>query len=200
MLTATEKATLRKKLAEYEGSIPHMYLDTKGYVTVGVGHLLTSAAAAQKLDFRKGGKKATAAEIKTDYDTVEKQTKGKLASFYKKHTELVLAQTTIDSLTDKHIQSFEKELKRIYADFDKYPSEVRLALFDMIFNLGMTKLKNVFVNFTAAIKAKNWKKAATASKRAGIQPARNNYVKGLLEKAAKNAATKLDGKIDGSKF
>ena len=33
---------------KYEGNVPHMYLDTKGYVTVGVGHLLNDVEAAKK--------------------------------------------------------------------------------------------------------------------------------------------------------
>ena len=46
-----EKQLLRKKLNEYEGKIEHMYKDTKGFVTVGVGHLLKDLSAAQKLNF-----------------------------------------------------------------------------------------------------------------------------------------------------
>lgn len=42
MLTTVELQLLRKKLGEYEGAIPHMYLDAKGLVTVGVGHLITN--------------------------------------------------------------------------------------------------------------------------------------------------------------
>lgn len=186
MLTAIEKATLRKKLGEYEGCIPHMYQDTKGYVTVGVGHMMPNATAAQKLNFvTSEGKKASAEEIKTDYDAVKAHTKGLKASAYKSKTKLTIKQADIDALTNKHIVSFESELKRIYTDFDKYPSEVRLALFDMIFNLGMTKLKNNWPTFNGAIKAKDWKKAAENSNRVGIQATRNKYVKDLLLKASK---------------
>ena len=50
-ISATLKATLKKKLFEYEGNVPHMYLDTKGFVTVGVGHLLKDVEAAKKMPF-----------------------------------------------------------------------------------------------------------------------------------------------------
>lgn len=64
---------LRKKLELYEGSIKHMYLDSKGYVTIGVGHLISNLTAAQKLTmYTAKGKKATLAEIKLDYDNVDK--------------------------------------------------------------------------------------------------------------------------------
>jgi GH24 family phage-related lysozyme (muramidase) len=188
MLTTTEKATLRKKLGEYEGCIPYMYRDTKGYVTVGVGNMMPNVAAAQNLNFvTSTGKKASADEIKADYDAVKAHTKGLKASAYKSKTKLILKQADIDTLTNKHIASFYSELKRIYTEFDKYPSEVRLALFDMIFNLGMTKLKNNWSTFNNAIKAKDWKKAAENSNRIGIQATRNKYVKELLLKVSKAA-------------
>jgi GH24 family phage-related lysozyme (muramidase) len=189
MATESEKKTLRTKLEKYEGKVNHMYLDSKGLVTVGVGHLLSAVSEAQKLGFKKANNlNASAAEIKKDYEAVKKQPANRLASFYKKHTTLTLPDTEINKLTNKHIESFEKELKKIYSDFASYPSEVRLALFDLIFNLGMPNLKNKWPTFNAAIKAKDWQKAADNSKRAApISAERNNYVKSLLEKAAQAA-------------
>ena len=192
MASESEKTTLRQKLETYEGCIEHMYLDTKGYVTVGVGHLLSTLTNAQSLAFivQKDSKAATKEQIKTDYDTVKKQTKGLLSSTYKKHTKLKLKKTDIDKLTNKHIDTFEGELKKVYGSdaFAAYPSEVRLALFDMIFNLGMTNLKNKFPTFNKYIKAKNWSDAAKESNRSDVSDARNKYVKDLLEKAAKDSA------------
>lgn len=188
-VSSDKKITLRKKLAEYEGTITHMYLDSKGYVTVGIGHLLSSVAEAQKLPFveQKTGKKAKAEQIKTDYENVDKQAKNRLASYYKKYTTLQLTQSEINKLTDKHIEVFYNELKSIYADFDTYPSEVQLALFDLIFNLGMPNLKNSWPTFNSHIKAKEWQKAADNSNRAPpISASRNKYVKDLLDKATKS--------------
>ncbi len=186
MLSIIEKQTLRKKLAEYEGNISHMYLDSKGYVTVGVGHLLRTLQDAQKLPFMNNKNiRATVAEIKSDYDNVKKQPKNRLASFYKKFTKLKLSDVETDKLTNLHIDSFYKELKIIYPGFDKYPSEAKLALCDMIFNLGMTNLKTQWPTMNAAVKSKDWKKAAANSNRKPpISMARNKYVKELFEKAA----------------
>ena len=193
MASESEKTTLRQKLETYEGCVEHMYLDTKGFVTVGVGHLLSTLASAQALAFivQKDSKTATKEQIKTDYDTVKKQTKGLLSSTYKKHTKLKLKKTDIDKLTNKHIDTFEGELKKVYGTdaFAAYPGEVRLALFDMIFNLGMTNLKSKFPTFNKYIKAKNWSEAAKESNRSDVSDARNKYVKDLLEKAAKDSAT-----------
>lgn len=188
MATHQEKTTLRSKLEKYEGKVSHMYLDSKGYVTVGIGHLLSTIVDAQKLDFKNASNKlASKSEIKSDFEAVKKQPANRLASTYKKHTKLTLSAIEINKLTDKHIDSFEKELKRIYADFNTFPTEVRLALFDLIFNLGMTKLKNKWPIFNSAIKAKDWQKAADNSNRKSpISAARNKYIKDLLEKSAKS--------------
>lgn len=186
MITSKERRILRSSLEKYEGRINHLYLDSKGYVTVGVGHLISNTGQAQKLSFRTvKNLPATAAEIKADYDAVKKQPSNRLASFYRKHTRLTLPDTAIDKLTDKHIDSFERELKLVYGEFDNFPSAVRLALFDLIFNLGMANLKNKWPKFNAAIKAKDWQKAADHSRRsAPVSAERNEYVKNLLKGAA----------------
>lgn len=138
--------------------------------------------------------KATAVEIKTDYDAVKKQPGNRLASFYKRFTKLQMSKQEMDKLTNKHIDSFYKEIKQIFSDFDRFPSEAKLALLDIIFNVGMTDLKNRWPNISKAVKAKDWGKAALASNRkAPVSAARNKYVKDLLEKAEiiKQSKTKL---------
>lgn len=137
MLNATERRTLRTKLERYEGRVPHMYLDSRGYVTVGVGHLISTKSAAIKLLFLNGRRMAaTVAEISEDFDGLRKQPAAMRASFYRGHVKLSLADDKIDRLTEQHIDSFHGELRVIYKGFDQYPSSVRLALFDMIFNLA----------------------------------------------------------------
>ncbi|MET1257381.1 glycoside hydrolase family protein [Aliikangiella maris] len=188
MVSATEKATLRTKMEKYEGKINYMYLDSKGYVTVGVGHLIKDLASAQKLNFKKSNNMpASKDEIKADYEAVKKQPKNRLASFYKKQAKLNLSDLDINTLTNKHIDSFESELKRIFPDFTTYPIEVRLALFDIIFNVGMTDLNNKWSGLKKAVKAKDWSEAAKESNRKSpISAERNKYVKDLFEKAAAN--------------
>lgn len=104
--------------------------------------------------------------------------------------------TDINSLRDNHIKSFEKELKSIYLKFTVYPTEVRIALFDMIFNLGQPKLKK-YKKLKTALDKEDWAKCATESKRKGIQPSRNKYVKDLFNKAAKNKKAAAKNKKKG---
>lgn len=188
MVSSTEKATLRTNMEKYEGKIKHMYLDSKGFVTVGVGHLIKDLANAQILNFQKiDNTPASDDEIKADYESVKKQPENRIASFYKNHVELTLSDDEIDAITDKHIDTFENELIRLYPDFPKYPTEVRLALFDLIFNVGMTNLNNKWPSLNKAVKANDWVTAAKESRRkAPISAERNQYVRELFEKAAAN--------------
>jgi len=55
-----------------------------------------------------------------------------------------------------------------------------MFFFDMIFNLGMSKLKNTFPNFNKHLKAGDYKKAALESSRKDIADERNTYVRNLL--------------------
>lgn len=128
MVTECERKILRRKLEQYEGRVNHLYLDSKGLVTVGVGHRVTSAAEAQKLRFKKkNNMDATPNEIREEYETIKKQLGNRVASFYKKYANLILPDAEINRLPEQHINSFARELKIIYKDFNSYPSGVRLT-------------------------------------------------------------------------
>lgn len=182
------------KLREFEGNYSHMYLDTGGNVTVGVGEMLPNLAAAQKLAFVRRpdptSKPPVVAglamedEIKTDFDNVNKQTAGKLASYYKQFTKLDLTDSVIDSLLKLRVMQFTAQLVASFPDFNSYPDEARAPLFDMAYNLGTGKLTSQFPNFCKAVKDKDWAKAATECKRGGISDARNDWTKSQFEAAA----------------
>jgi len=175
----------KKEIKVSEGSISHMYLDTVGKVTVGVGNMLPDVASSQKLAFvdRKTMKAATKDEIKAEFEKVSKLTKGLKASAYKKDTTLDLSATTIDTLLDNRIETFKKELKLKFPSFDTYPMTVQFALLDMAFNLGSNGLVTKFPSFKKAIEAKDWTKAASESNRPQVSSTRNATVKKWLEDA-----------------
>ena len=187
-VTESVKAKLRSKLEQYEGKVEHMYLDTRGFVTVGIGHMMASAEDAKKISFinASSGSAATKQEIEDEYTLIKSKPFGAAypARRFKSATKLKLTDSTINEITNKHIASFEAELKQIYGatEFNKHPENVKLALFDMIFNLGMPKLKNNYPRFNRFIKACDYKSAATESNRNGIAAERNQYVKDLLSK------------------
>ena len=193
-LTANIRAELAKKLTQYEGKFNHLYLDTKGKVTVGVGHLVAnrndmSTITMYKTKNNLPSQLATLPDKQAEYDKIVKLPWGQRygATSFKTHTALIMKDADINLLLNKHIDSFYNELTRIYnktngytEDFDKLPRNVQLVLFDMIFNLGASKIVNSFPNFNTSLKAGDWKKAATECNRPDVSPARNQYVKQLL--------------------
>lgn len=179
----------RSMIKEGEGCIEYMYLDTVGKVTVAVGQMLPTAAAAEGLTFtrRDNGNRATAAEIGQDYQSVTQQPSGKVASFYKPFTKLDMPEDAIDALLDQRIAEFETALRGDFPDYDSYPDEAKLGLMDMVFNLGNSGLINKFPTFTRAARAKDWRTCANECQRIGISNTRNAMTKKLFEDAATTA-------------
>lgn len=170
----------------WEGRIPHMYLDTKGLVTVGVGKMLPDVKAAQALAFvrRADGAAATAAEIKTDFDKVSQQTKGKLASTYEAYTALILPADVIDKLLASVVAGFEADLKANFAGYDFYPAPAKRALLDMVYNLGTAGLLK-FKKLKKAVEAAQWKDAAAECHRQGPSQERNDWTRDLFLEAGR---------------
>ncbi|MFF3708885.1 lysozyme family protein [Streptomyces phaeochromogenes] len=176
----------------FEASIPHLYLDTVGAVTVGVGHMLPSADAAAAVDLLRNsdGKPATEAEKRADFTSVAQRVKGKPASFYKQYTQLHLAPATIEAILRDDVDRVRTGLRSRLPDWDTYPVAVQEALLDMAFNLGENGLFTKFPHFITAVRAKNWRTAAAQSKRTerpapnGIPKNRNDEIRVLLESAA----------------
>lgn len=171
-----------------EGSIDHMYLDTVGKVTVGVGNMLPKLATAQALSFlhRNDNKPATHQQIEGEFTLVSSQQAGKNASSYKIYTKLYLPITTIDALLEKRITEFTMGLKVNFPDYDQYPESARMALMDMIFNLGNAGLVNKFPSLTRAVKTRDWQECARQCNRVGIADSRNAKTKTLFLHAADN--------------
>lgn len=176
---------MRDDLKLNEGCIKHMYLDTRGYVTVGVGFMIPNVEEAQGYNFQRrvDGKKATAAEIKQDYELLKQQAVGRRASSYKSVTALDLSDDEIDLVLDQRIDTFESSLTKIFANYVSYPEPAKLGLLDMSFNLGIAGLTTKFPTFVAHAKQKNWQGCAEECQRKGISDERNEATKALFYEA-----------------
>ncbi len=171
----------------FEGTIYHMYLDTVGKVTVGVGTMLASVSEAQGLGFvvRKTGKPATAMEIAADFAKVGGQVKGQDASLYQ--TDLDLPQAEVDRVLKVRAEKFADEVAARYKGWDTYPVEVKRALIDMRYNMGGNMDK--FVKFQTEIEraaqthsGADWQKAADDSNRPQVGDVRNQWTSDMILK------------------
>ena len=179
--------TCRELIKTGEGSISHMYLDTRGFVTVGVENMMRTAAEAQALTFvrREDGNAATDEEIAADFDAIKNRPYGQsyTARSFKEFTKLDMPDAEIDALLDRRIAGFEAGLRDDFPGFDDYPDRAKLGLIDMAFNLGNHGLVTKFPTFTAAARAHDWAVCAEQCRRRGISATRNEEVKKLFEEA-----------------
>jgi GH24 family phage-related lysozyme (muramidase) len=183
-----DTTTYLPQLKIFEGVSSWMYVDTTGNVTVGVGNLVANVAAAQGLAFvlrsNSDAGPATADDIQQDFDNVKGQLPGRLVSFYEQFTRLDLPDSVIDSLLNSRVVEFTTGIRTAFPDYDSYPAEACAAIFDMAFNLGLSKLTSEFPHFCRAVKAKDWATAASQCERNGIGDSRNTWTQAQFLAAA----------------
>jgi GH24 family phage-related lysozyme (muramidase) len=181
---------LKNSLRNYEGCIEYMYLDTRGNVTVGVGHMLGCCGDAESLTFvmRESGASATVADIISEFNRVKAQQAGESASKYKTCTQLDMPASAIEALLDGDIATAENGMRERFRNFDSYPVEAQTALLDMAFNLGLDGLARGYPRLHAAAEAGDWNACANECLRHGIQQARNDWTKQQFEQAAQASA------------
>ena len=165
------------ELKQFEGCIPWMYRDTVGKVTVGVGLMLPDPQAAQSLPFLAGLRPATPQEIAAEFARVEALPPGHPAVFYKSPNSLELPRQTIDARLIAVLEAFESSLRAHLPHYDTFPGPVKMALLDMIYNLGPEGLFRGFPHLIAAIEAGAWTQAAECCLRRGPSPARNAWTR-----------------------
>ena len=165
------------KIGEFEGSVPWMYLDTMGKVTVGVGLMLVNEAAANALPFMVSGRPASLEEIRREFTRVSAMKTGQVAKFYFSKLGLALSKETIEAKLRDTLAGFEGYLRSHVHGYDELPVTAKLALLDMVYNLGPGRLFAEYPRLIAAVERGDWKSAAAASLRRGPSAARNLWTK-----------------------
>ena len=176
-----------------------MYRDTVGKVTVGVGLMLPDAKAAEALPFVVGTRAATPEEIAAEYARVDAMTLGRASAFYKTPRSLELTQQTIDAKLKSVLEGFEADLRTQFPHYDALPDGVKMALLDMIYNLGPAGLFKGFPHLVAAVEAGAWAQAAEHCMRRGPSAARNAWTRqqflsavvGTIKAEAENWLTRI---------
>lgn len=200
----------------HEDNILHMYRDnssqcTGGCVTVGIGNLLRTVEDAVALQgmfmiVEANGQQraATEQEIRDEFNSLPHQPSGCSGNsnqcyghtYYGRQTSLAISTESSNQLCQGRLDGeFIPGLKRIYGDeaWDNMPSRVQYALVDLIYNVGERNLRDGWPNLNAAVRNQDWATAAVQSNRAPpISPARNAYVRGLLDAAAVDNQTGTD--------
>lgn len=204
MISPSLRRRIQEDLNRWEGMIPWMYLDSEGLVTVGFGTQLGTANAAVEVNFQhdKDGALATQPDIIAAYNVVHAGSAAQKAALpaqkstaqhYEKVTDLRIAPATASLLRDAHVDADYTQLKLIYPKFDGFPDDAKVALFDMIYNMGAGHGKSrhhraiglrSFATMNADINKGNWRDAAKRCHRRGIPEGRNQEVAQLFNNCA----------------
>jgi GH24 family phage-related lysozyme (muramidase) len=150
----------------YEGCTDYMYLDTKGLVTVGVGCMLPTAAAAVALPFDPHDR------VELEYAIVHAAPAGQICTRYAGLTKARLPASHIRALFDFRCNGFANVLRSYFA-FDALPEGAQVALLDMAFNLGASAVCTRWPALKVAIRHADWVSAAHECHRDGVSAARN---------------------------
>lgn len=177
----------------FEGTVPWMYLDTKGFVTVGVGELLANTAKAEGLAFvDPDGEPSTQETILNEFNRVSALVPAKAAAFYRSPDSPVLPQAAIDTLLMNHLNLFDGQVAARFTNYADFPDPAKLGLLDMIYNLGQVGLFQHFPHFMAAVDDQDWLGAAANCRRVGPSQARNDWTRQQFLAAASAATPTSD--------
>ena len=182
-------------LIRAEGMIPHIYLDTRGYMTVGVGYMIGKPASPHAKAYLLPWRSRSTGALEKDPDTISKEFKrfaglpfgDKIgAASFAKIATIELDEKTVKTLLQDDINGFVAELRRKFPLYDTYPEPAQLALLDMAYNLGSAGFFKSFPTLVTAVLAPtpDWATAAKECHRRGPSAERNEHVRDWFLAAA----------------
>jgi GH24 family phage-related lysozyme (muramidase) len=185
--------------APLEGVVTWMYLDVKGFVTVGIGNLIDPVSTAIGLPFVKpDGAAATKSEIAAAWQNVKSHTELAQQGYRPaaRVSDLRLTNEGVEQIVLSVLDRFAKALLGHYPDFESWPADAQLATLSMAWACGPAFHLVGFTALEAALKGGDFARAAVCchmneTNNAGLKP-RNLANRQLYM----NAARVLDWKLD----
>ncbi|MCB9982105.1 MAG: peptidoglycan-binding protein [Rhodospirillales bacterium] len=170
----------KTNIESHEDDIPYPYIDTASKITVGIGINIDGKGKFMGLPWKTGsesGPDATRKEIEDGYEALvnQKTQLGNLnedgnfnvsADNQDNWTNLYLPDEERANLFQEIVNMFQNALPGKFSDFDCFPPPAKVALMDMIFNLGETKFsRGNWPNLFKAVNQRDWRTAANQSHR-----------------------------------
>lgn len=176
-------------LIQWEGCVPWLYCDVRGYVTIGIGNLVKTANDAAKLPLvhanslvEATGMEKFQAWIKVSNSYNHIRPAG--AKFYASCSDLRLTQEEITKLVARRLErDFLPGIKLVCPNFHTFPEAVQKALVDIAYNCGVGGFHD-FRNLIQACNSGDFKRASRACHRKTSRESRNNWTRDLLLSAA----------------
>jgi len=203
-MTDEQERAVFGDLVRWEGAVPWLYLDVRGFPTTGLGFLVKTVADSEELPWKNitAGREATQDEVKLDYDRVLNMRPALPAARYRSAgTRLELTSAEVVARAIRRLrEEFLPALVRIFPDFDIFPFPAQAALIDLVWNLGAgrdgdpvlgrkaTGLR-AFSKLRLAVNNRDWIAASACSRRRTSRDARNEWTATHFIEASKEQPT-----------
>ena len=144
-----------------EGFTPYLYLDIDGAVTTGIGNLIDSVEAAQRLPWKLNGAPASQAEIASQWRKI-KGMKGVIdpkrgvpwqkegGGAFEPFSTIRLDASDIGTLFSAVMKEHDETLLKSYPAYHSWPADAQLALHSMAWAMG-ANFAPKYPKFTAAV-------------------------------------------------
>ena len=178
-----------------EDIIPHLYIDSEGKPTIGVGQHLESFGEFNKMPLKdEYGNSATETQkavawkemqtIKNNKANYNENGKFKYsADNFPGNQNLTISEEDADEYGANYMRGEIHHLREKFKDFDSHPKEVQIVLMDIQCNIGNTKFnRDKWPNLFEALEQKDYKRAAQEVNRKGVHDERNKESKERMEK------------------
>jgi GH24 family phage-related lysozyme (muramidase) len=135
-------ALLLESLPVFEGNVPHFYLDARGNVTCGIGHLVAEPISAYEIEWQDT---PSDLDINADFAAIQKSRPGHAPSYYRAIAKLTLADGwALRDCADRLARVYWPGLCDIFGagQLATFPVPAQAALLDMCYNLGAYKLES----------------------------------------------------------
>lgn len=137
-----------------EGSVPSLYADIKGLLTVGIGCLVDPVSLALPLPWvMPDGSPASQAEIAKQWHVVKTQANPRLHwRFAAGLTTMRLTDAGILQVADDRLKANEAIMRKYFPAWDDMPADAQLCCCSMAWAVG-AGFPAIFANFTRLINA-----------------------------------------------
>jgi GH24 family phage-related lysozyme (muramidase) len=192
ILSGQKNEDIIKFVSEWEQDKEHLYKDSKGNVTIGMGRMIPSEDNATTLNLKikdQNGmiRQASEEEARQAFKKVKNYPLSNAeASHYDPKENPKLDMVYIDPETSKVMAMTDllyhaDALRRNVPNFEKLDPDVQKAMLDMRYNMGGGNFNMVKWNkFFKAVDAQDWFTAAKESNRKDISDERNKAIYDLI--------------------
>jgi len=187
-----------QSILNFEGDKSYVYVDSKNYLTTGIGTYIDSISEISDISLTKNGTIYSSDSLINVYNEL-KSVVSKNSGYSADNINEELAKTGYSITNDTKFMSFinditdsATELQNKFTNYDSYPTSAKNALLDMEYNMGgkfidhKTSYADGWPKLYSDVKSENWESAAKDSYRKDVgdqDHIRNVFVKEQFKNA-----------------